>query len=256
VVDRRRGAAIAALAELISTGEPVLAVCADASRRRALARAAADPRRFGGPPPRFACCRCGEDGLEAVLADGEARPGLVLTDWWALARRPDAAGGFAHVVAIDPPPFEEHDELVRTGREGARGHLHLAWGAAELEFSLRCLARDWDLRGAVAEIWRTLNAAGVGTALGAAELRQALGGAGRHPRTPEVAGRCVAVLCELGLCEWSGDLTAPELRVVSSKRTELERSQVYRACAERHQEAIRYLRGRPQESAAPPAMAA
>jgi hypothetical protein len=195
--------------------------------------------------PRFACCRCGEDALEAALG-GEPQPGLVLTDWWALARRPDAARGFEHVVAIDPAPFEGMDELARGGCEGSgpggRGYLHLAWGAPEADFARQCLSRDWDLRGAVASIWRALR-----EDAGSDGLRAVLAGPGRHQRTPEVAGRCVAVLCELGLCEWGGDLAAPELRVVSSERTELERSRVFRACAERHQEGIRFLQSRAQE---------
>jgi hypothetical protein len=252
VVDRRRGAAVAAVAELISTGEPVLAVCADASRRRALSLAAADPRRFGAAAPRFACCRCGDAALDAALGD-QAQPGLVLTDWWALARRRDAVRAFTHVVAIDPAPFEGLEDIVRGGRSFGAGYLHLAWGPSELEFAEGCAARDWDLRGAIARIWRGLDGA---RTVGGEDLRAALSGAGRHPRTPEVAGRCLAVLCELGLCEWGGDLTAPELSVVSSERTELERSQVFRACAERHQEASKYLRSRAQESAASAAAAA
>lgn len=253
IVDRRRGAAVAALAELISTGEPVLAVCADASRRRALAEAAADPRRFGARAPLFACCRCGDEALDSVFPEaepGDSGSGLVLTDWWALARRRDAARAFSHVVVIDPAPFEGLEELVRGAcGDGAfgRGYLHLAWGRAEVDFAELCHGRDWDLRGAISEIWRSLSEAG---GAGGEALRDVLSGAGSHPRTPEVAGRCLAVLCELGLCEWSGDVAGPELRVVSSSQTELERSQVYRACAERHQEGIRYLRSRAQESGA------
>ena len=48
-VDRRGGAAVAAIVELVSSGGAVLAICADASRRRRLATEAADPARFGGP---------------------------------------------------------------------------------------------------------------------------------------------------------------------------------------------------------------
>src|SRR5207247_33864 len=47
-IDRRDESAVAAIGELLSSGESVLAVCADVSRRRGLAEQAAGPRRFGG----------------------------------------------------------------------------------------------------------------------------------------------------------------------------------------------------------------
>ena len=73
VVDRRGGAAVASLAELISSGESVLAICADAARRAKLASSAADPRRFGAALPRIACCRCGADVAGCDPARGARR---------------------------------------------------------------------------------------------------------------------------------------------------------------------------------------
>jgi hypothetical protein len=245
VVDRRGGAAVAALAELVSSGESVLALCADASRRRALAGSAADPRRFGAADaPLVACARCGADALDAALgpegSEQPAGPGLALADWGALARRPAAARRFQHVVLVDPPPFEQLEELALSGS----GYAHLAWGAPELELAERCLAQEWEPRGAVEQIWRPL-AKVEGEASGE-ELRALLAGPGHHPRPPEVAGRAVAVLTELGLCEWSPEPAPAALRVVSSEQTELERSRAYGACVARHQEGKRFLRDRPR----------
>ena len=101
VVDRRGGAAVASLAELISSGESVLAICADAARRAKLASSAADPRRFGAALPRIACCRCGAESLDATLREAPGA-GLALVDWTAIARRPQAPRLFSHVVVIDP----------------------------------------------------------------------------------------------------------------------------------------------------------
>jgi single-stranded-DNA-specific exonuclease len=258
VVDRRRGAAVAAVAELVSSGESVLALCADASRRRGLAGTAADPRRFGAPEPLIACGRCGGPGLDAALGTaGEAEPaapGLVLADWAALARRPDAPRRFHHVVLIDPPPFERIDDLARAGQAApgggpataSPGFLHLAWGRSEVELAERCLGFEWELRGPVTQVWRVL-AKGGGEARGES-LRELLAGPGRHTRTPEVAARCVAVLSELGLCEWSADRASPRLGVLSSEGTRLERSRAYVACAAHHAEGLRYLRERAQPS--------
>ncbi len=239
LVDRRGGAAVASLAELISSGESVLAICADAARRAKLASSAADPRRFGAALPRIACCRCGGESLNATLRKAPGA-GLVLVDWTAIARRPDAPPLFNHVVVIDPPPSEPLEGLALTGA----GYLHLAWGPPELELTERLLVREWELRGSIAEIWRALSEAG-GEAEGAA-LRRTLEGASDYPRTPETAARCVRVLCEIGLCEWRPDRGADSLRVLSSERTDLRRSRAYADCLARHQEAIRFLRSRAQ----------
>ena len=255
LVDRRGGAVIAAVAELVSSGASVLALCADASRRARLAARAADPRRFGGEAAGIACCRCPDralDGVLGALADPiePLGPGLVLADWASLAQRPMSARGFEHVVAVDPPPRLELESLSRAARAGpsgtapfAAGFLHLAWGAAELDLAQRCLAGEWELRSAIAEIWQALEAAGGGAA--GEELARLLAGPGRHPRPPEVAGRCVGVLTELGLCRWSS--SSPSLEIVSSERTDLARSSIYTACLAEHQRRLRTLGGhRPQ----------
>jgi hypothetical protein len=239
LIDRRGGAAVASLAELISSGETVLAICADAARRAKLASSAADPRRFGAAPPRIACCRCGAESLDAALRDAPGA-GLALADWTAVARRPDAAGLFSHVVVIDPPPSEALESLARTGD----GYLHLAWGPAELELTERLLAREWELRAPIGEVWRALSEAG-GEAAGP-RLRSLLEGDSGFPRSPEAAARCISVLSELGLCEWRPDRGAPTLRVLSSERTDLGRSRAYADCLARGQEAIRFLRSRAQ----------
>ena len=114
VVDRRRGAAVAAIAELVSTGDSVLAVCADAGRRRALAASAADPRRFGAGEPLIACCRCGEAELDAALGSGTRRSTRAASSSRTGGRSPAgpaAARRFQHVVLVDPPPFERFDDL-------------------------------------------------------------------------------------------------------------------------------------------------
>jgi hypothetical protein len=231
---------VAAIAELVSSGEPVLALCVDARRRRALAGSAADPRRFGAAAPVLACCRCGDEALESAF--GAEGAGLVLADWGAVARSPGSVARFAHVVMVDPPPFEQLDELARIGP----GYLHLAWGQPEADLAERCLALEWEPRGAVEQVWRLLIKAN-GEAAGE-ELRALLAGPSEFPRTPEVAARAIAVLDELGLCEWSGNGAAPSLRVLSSERTELQRSRAYGACVARHEEGKRFLRSRAQSS--------
>ncbi|MSO41171.1 MAG: single-stranded-DNA-specific exonuclease RecJ [Solirubrobacterales bacterium] len=253
VVDRRGGAAVAAIAELVSSGDSVLALCADASVRRELAERAADPRRFGGEAALVACARCGPEHLDQALGasgdSGPAPPGLVLADWGSLAQRPLAARRFEHVVLVDPPPAEELGRAAGLARAGegaasapfAAGFLHPAWGGAELELAEKLAMAEWQLRPAITEIYRALRDAG-GVASGDG-LPALLAGEGRYPRSPEVAGRCLRVLTELGLCEWTLDPANRSLGSVSSERTELERSEAYLAYRARHEEIRTFLQG-------------
>jgi single-stranded-DNA-specific exonuclease len=249
--DRRGGAAIAALVELVSSGASVLALCADASRRRGLAAEAADPRRFGAPPAAIACARCGPSQLNSVLGGIEgpsgpaAETGLALADWGALELRPLGAAAYQHVVVVDPPPRAELSALAGLPLVGpagtssfAAGFIHLAWGPSELELARLCVGAEWELRGAVGQIWRQLEQLG-GDACGE-PLGRLLSGPGRHPRTPELAARCVRVLGELGLCEWSSE-GEPRLRSVSSERTDLARSPTYLACRAEHERRLATL---------------
>ena len=115
-------------------------------------------------------------------ADGA---GLVLSDWDALARRPEAA----HASTRGPGrPASLRAARASSPRIGP-GYLHLAWGPPEAELAERCLALAWEPRGAVEQTWRLLQKAG-GEAQGDA-LRAMLAGASEFPRTPEVAGRAV-----------------------------------------------------------------
>jgi single-stranded-DNA-specific exonuclease len=258
LVDRRGGAAIAAIAELVSGGASVLAVCADAARRRPVA-GAADPARFGGEPADVVCCRCDESRLDLSLGEADsaeaAGPGMVLADWGALCRRPLAARRFEHVLLLDPPPRSELEAIAALPALGPRGtaplsagFVHFAWGPAEVEFAERCLAAEWELRPAVAETWQALQEAG-GEAAGE-ELVAVLSGGGRHRRTPEVSARCIQILSELGLCEWRPGGVDSAAAIRSTERTELARSSTYLACRAEQERGLACISGRATELAA------
>jgi single-stranded-DNA-specific exonuclease len=238
VLERAPGSGVATVADLVSSGEPVLALCADVSRRRLLAEQSADPARFGGGPACLACGRCASEPLRArideVVAAGR---GLVLADWAAVARDPGLPLRFAHVVLIDPPPFAHLEELAAVS-PSAGSYLHVTWGGAETAFARRVHDWDWDLRPALAELYRALDEGGPA---GGERLAEMLEGPGRHPRTPEHAGRCVRVLEELGLVEWSESAADPALRVVSSEGTELDRSSAFVAYERRCEEGRQFL---------------
>lgn len=238
--ERRRIAgatpATVAVAELVSSGAGVLAVCADASRRAALANGATGLARFNGGAALIACHRC--DTEEIARLGGRAASGLALTDYAALERQPELACAFEHVVLVDPPR-EAADEL-RTGppcAEGA-GFLHVLWTEAEQEFADMALAEQWATREGVAATYRALRE--TGDAHGR-RLRQALSGGGSYPLCAEAAARRFRVLRELGLVQGSPESGAGVVRVVSSVRTDLQRSAAFRAYSERLSEARQYL---------------
>jgi single-stranded-DNA-specific exonuclease len=229
--------ATVAIAELVSSGAGVLAVCADASRRAALANGATGLARFNGGAALIACHRC-EDGEIARLR-GRAQAGLALTDFGALEREPELARAFEHVVLVDPPRGEL-DEL-RAGLpcpEAGPGFLHALWTEAEREFAAKALAEQWATREGVAATYRALRQ--TGDARGS-RLREALSGGGNHPLCPEACARRFRVLRDLGLLQGSPEGGAGVVRVVSSVRTDLQRSAAFRAYSERLSEAQQYL---------------
>jgi single-stranded-DNA-specific exonuclease len=241
--------AAAAIAELVSSGAGVLAVCADASRRAGLASGATGLARFNGGAARVVCWRCGGEALEAMVTRAEA--GLALIDYATLERVAGAvAGRFEHVVLVDPPtspsafrcaglPRVSPDEPDRSPTEAsAAGFLHPVWSEAEREFSLAALDEQLASRQAIASVYRSLREAGEASGEG---LRQALAGGGAHPLGPESAARCVRVLGELGLIAGEAKAGDGTVGVVSSDGTDLERAAAFRAYRADHSEAQRYL---------------
>jgi single-stranded-DNA-specific exonuclease len=238
------GALNATLAELVSSGAGVLAVCADASRRSALASGAAGLARFNGGAGLVACHRCGGERVSGLLDRAES--GLALTDYVALATAPDLAASFEHVVLVDPPSSPRAEGLASRPLEplgseaGAptAGYLHALWSEAEVPFAIAALEEQLAARPTVARVFRSLREAGEASG---AQLRQALAGTGPHPLAPEHAARSFRVLAELGLLSGSPDRGDGVVGVVSSEGTDLERSAAFRAYSEEFAEAKRFL---------------
>jgi single-stranded-DNA-specific exonuclease len=245
------GSPLARIAELVSSGAGVLAVCADASRRAGLAGGAASLARFNGGGARIACGGCGKAALEEVVA--KASGGFALTDYGTLETSEDpVAGRFEHVILVDPPSSVTAEQIASvprgTGGEDSGssapqdpshpGFLHLLWGESEREFALEVAASRAPSRATVAGAYRALREAGE---CDGAELRAALAMSAVHPLAPETAARCFRVLHELGLVRGEPDGGVGTVGVVSSEGTDLERSAAFRAYKEEHAEAQRFL---------------
>jgi single-stranded-DNA-specific exonuclease len=235
--------ATVAMAELLSSGAGVLAVCADASRRNDLGNGAAGLARFNGGAAQVACHRCPDEALQDLV--GKASSGLAIADFVALQRVPEPARSFQHVVLVDPPAGVADELRVAVPFGGdSPGFLHLLWTNAEIEFAGKVLAEQWPAREAVAATFRALKQRGD---CAGKELRETLAGEGSHPLYPEACARRFRVLAELGLLQGAPERGAGAVRVVSSERTDLQRSAAFRAYSERLSEAQRYLaRPKPQ----------
>lgn len=229
--------ATVAIAELVSSGAGVLAVCADASRRAGLGNGATGLARFNGGAALIACHRCGDEEIKALAR--KAASGLAVTDYAALQRAPELACAFEHVVLVDPPC--RRLEEIRAGLPrggGEPGFLQVLWTEAEREFAAKVLAEQWPGREGVAAAFRALRELGEA---GGTALREALAGPGAHPLCAEAGARRFRVLSELGLLQGSPEGGAGVVRAVSSERTELQRSAAFRAYGERLSEAQRFL---------------
>ena len=193
VEDRRREGFAGVAGDLFSSGEPVLVAVADVPRRRA--------------------------GLEAVVAGLSIAP-MAVVSWAALAARPDLAGEYAHLVALDPPPGGMADPLL-----SLVPRAHLAWGPAEAEFAIAAYRAALDLRPQLGHLYRALRE--LPPDAGRPGFEAALHGPGRYPRAAGVCAHLLSVLTELGLIEL--DLEAPSCRIVDGVRSDLELSPTYRA---------------------------
>jgi single-stranded-DNA-specific exonuclease len=215
----------AALAELDAPLEPAPAPDIAAAPR---------DRLNGGAAGVIAALVASGEPVLVVCADARARRrhlsgrlgGFALCAWPALERDPGVAAGYVHVVALDPPATAAGTALA--GAHGAT--VHLAWGEAEARFALAVLERTCALRVPAATLYRALRDGGA--------LPEALAAAG----PPAVAGRALRVLVELGLVEVDRATLAVE--VPPAPRTDLERSQAFRAAAARLEAGGALLGGR------------
>jgi single-stranded-DNA-specific exonuclease len=236
VVDSRGRGILGSLSDLLSTDESVAVVCADVSRRLELIDCELDPARFRRPPAIVASARCSGQAVERARVAAEDT--VLFLDYATLAREPAIVARYTHVFALDPPPFRDLDASLHYS-EVEEPFLHLGWGAAEFEFTMKMVEHEYGLRASLASIYRAL--AKQGPPLQGPELEAALMGEGRHPRSPALVGRCLRVLVELGLAELERSSATVKCAIIEQRKVELERSRAFLAYAALHEEAQTYL---------------
>ena len=211
IVDRRGHSPLAVLADAMAAGGvwpegpvaasgAVLVVCADAPRRLA--------------------------GLESRTG------GFALISYHALSRDPAVAGGFPHLVALDPPSTVAAGALLDAGS----GYTHLAWGEPELRFAQQMHELEYGLRASLVALYRSLRLRERATG---EELEHLLRGDGPHSRPARLAARLIKVLAELELVSLDPEL--PALAIAGAAPTALERSSAYRVYAQRYEDGRRFL---------------
>jgi single-stranded-DNA-specific exonuclease len=242
VIDSRDHGALGCLSDLLSTGESVLVTCADASRRRGLLENELDPARFGRPPGRVLSSRCAPDRIAEGLRSFSQPDGCCLADYPVVAENPGILASFSHVFALDPPPSEHmRSLLVGAGPGDGPWFLHLGWGTDELEFARKAHEHEYSLRAALAPIYRALAARPDG--LSGPALEAALAGAGRHPRSPALAGRCLRVLVEIGLVELDRSSATVRCTTIGQGKANLEHSPAFQQYTKIYDEGLRFLNG-------------
>jgi single-stranded-DNA-specific exonuclease len=235
IVDRRGEGALGVLGDLMTTGEPLLVMCADVSRRAALLERDLTADRFGRAPWVRMSSRCGPGAVERAHDCGSAP---VLCEYGALDADPALPHRFRHMFALDPPARPATSAALRLSAGDGPAFLHFGFGAAETEFAARVLDHEHSLRPHLEAIYRALSGSG---GAGAEVSRTLLEGAGRHPRSAVVVGRCLRVLEELSLASFDRSRGTLRCRITNGGRADLERSQAFRASAQAAEEGHRFL---------------
>ncbi len=228
IIDHRNRGALGLLGDLMTTGESVLVVCADVSRRAAVLSRDLDAARFARGPWTRLSAHCAA-GVAHDAAD------LVLADHGGIAATPGLASRFAHVFALDPAASAAAHALLE---HSGPGFLHLGWGPAEVEFTRAVVEHQHHLRPHLTDVYRALESL---DPPGCPIPRGALAGDGRHPRPVALVGRCMRVLAELNLARFQASSGTVSCTITNGKRAELERSETFRACSAAGEEGLRYL---------------
>jgi single-stranded-DNA-specific exonuclease len=232
-----------AVAELISSGERLVILGADARQRwkglggAGLARFIPDTE--SGPAAESAVAGVWA-GSPRSVSEAAAHAQVLLTDYASLAGlQPPAVGAFDRVVLLDPPFMAS--TLSRLRATGLP--VHLLAGPDEFEFAARVAGHRLDLTAQLRELFRAFREAGDsdGGELSGETLLEALGADGKTTRSPEEAAVLLRVLVETGLARSEGAGSARWARVVSSKKTDLSDSVVFTHHFELHREHKRFL---------------
>ena len=227
VVDRRGEGALGVLGDLLTTGEPLLVVCADVSRRRALlerdlAAGALRARAVGAAVGALRPAR-----LERAR---RRRPRPCCATTARSTRDPALLSRFTHVFALDPPPSAETSGSLRRSGGGERRVPAPRLGRGRGRVRARGpRARAWRCGP---HLDRDLPGAGGARARRAPRCpRGAARGRGPPSAHARLAGRCLRVLAELDLARFERSSGTVRCTITNGEAGRAGALQTFRACA-------------------------
>ncbi len=221
------------IADLVSSGESVAIGTVDAARRW---------RDLGGVKGlgRF------RDGtgvagvwagspVAAVTAAHGAVDGVLVFDYPVLESEPGLAGGYDHVVLLDPPYSRDQVSTLASGT----GLLHSIWTASERAFAEKVVSERFDPTARLRQLYLKLRDA---DRVRGELLRTLLTGDPENPVSPETAATMITVLEQVELVQSEGLGDARTLGVVSSGKVSLEDSPVFARSLNLCKEHLEFLR--------------
>jgi single-stranded-DNA-specific exonuclease len=239
------GNAAVVLAELVSSGEPLVVATSDARRRWRKLGGEARIARFGGghgrPRPIVRGVWAGSPGSALGEAGGDPAAGVLLTDFTTIGRNPEILEGVRNLLLFDPPASAA--EAATAG--GSAASVLAVGDPASLEFALAASADRHALTPALRVLYRDLRdtaKTGEGDEVSGEGLLTLLRAEGEATRSPERAALLLRVLVEAGLARTGGVADARIAGVVSSDGADLSRSPLFSEQERIHKEQVRFLK--------------
>ena len=225
-----------ALAELVSSGEPVLVVASDARRRWATLGGATGISRFiGADAPEVGLLWSGSPDEASRAFAASLSDSVGLCDYAALGRAEQPFRPAGAVLLFDPPSSAAQRQAAS---QGGVPVIEVA-DPASYVFAERCVEDRHELTGHLRALYRALRG---DEQFSGDPLRNALEGDPDLPHSPESAAILLRVLVEAGAARTDGSGGARGAGIVSSEKVELDSSPLFRAQARIHKEQIAFLR--------------
>lgn len=241
IIDRRNyGAIPQQLARMASSGDSLLLLVADVPRRRRLLSLDLPLNNEAVCHMYLAGARCGRTVLNQrlnALKREEGNHSILMADFFTISMIPDLASGFDHLMFVDPP-FNE-DILKCIANSAPDALIHLLYCNDELQFTLRVLEHEYDLRSQMVKLYRHLKT-GYSHILDDSTEALLLAG-GKYLRQPATVARCLRVLEELSLISIEEKGKEPILTVPESGKTDLERSPTFIESKAFYERCLKYL---------------